>query len=205
MVATNVANASTPGYVRRSVQVSENVLAGSTAGVRSDGVSRSQNQSLTAERRNLTSDLAQADVLSSTGRTISSMVGDTAEGTGLFKAFGNFESALSNLALSPESGADASAVLTSANAIIQEFHNLSQMTVSLRTEADREISQGRDIVNTALQTIETLNGRISGIDRTTGEAAVSAGWNGQAARVQYVIIFRPGPDSRKRCTFRIVR
>ena len=171
MVATNVANASTPGYVRRTVQVSENVLAGSTAGVRSDGIGRSQNEALTAERRSLTSDLAQADVLSSTWRTISSMVGDTAEGTGLFKAFGSFESALSNLALSPESGADASAVLNSANAIIREFHSLSQMTVSLRTEADREIGQGRDIVNSALKTIETLNGQLSGIDRTTGEAA----------------------------------
>ncbi len=171
MVATNVANASTPGYVRRSVQVSENVLAGSTAGVRSDGIGRSQNEALTTERRNLTSDLAQADVLSSTWRTISSMVGDTAEGTGLFKSFGDFESALSNLALSPESGADASAVLSSANAIVNEFHNLSQMAVSLRTEADREIGQGRDIVNSALKTIETLNGQLSGMDRTTGAAA----------------------------------
>ncbi|MFT5932212.1 MAG: flagellar hook-associated protein 1 FlgK [Hyphomonas sp.] len=171
MVATNVANASTPGYVRRSVQVSENVLAGRTAGVRTDGIARSQNQSLTAERRNLTSDLAQADVLSSTWRTISSTVGDTAEGTGLFKAFGDFESALSNLALSPESGADASAVLSSANAIINQFHSLSQMAVILRTEADREIGQGRDIVNSALKTIEKLNGQLSGMDRTTGEAA----------------------------------
>lgn len=171
MVATNVANASTPGYVRRSLEVSEKILGGSTAGVQSDGVSRSENQSLTAERRNLTSDLAQADVLSSTWQTISSMIGDTAEGTGLFKSFGDFETALSNLALTPESGADAATVLSSANAIVTEFHDLSQMVVSLRTEADREIGQGRDIVNSALKTIETLNSQLSGMDRTTGAAA----------------------------------
>jgi len=171
MVATNVANASTPGYVRRSLEVSEKILGGSTAGVQSDGVSRSENQSLTAERRNLTSDLAQADVLSSTWQTISSMIGDTAEGTGLFKSFGDFETALSNLALTPESGADAATVLSSANAIVTEFHDLSQMVVSLRTEADREIGYGRDIVNSALKTIETLNSQLSGMDRTTGAAA----------------------------------
>tara|TARA_R110000787_G_scaffold4726_9_gene17916 strand:+ start:26279 stop:27727 length:1449 start_codon:yes stop_codon:yes gene_type:complete len=171
VVATNVANASTPGYVRRSVLLSENVVAGSTSGVRTDGIGRSQNEAITAERRGLTSDLAQADVLSSTWRTISSYVGDSADGDGLFKSFANFESALSNLALTPESGADASVVLNSANAIVNEFHSLSQLAVSLRTEADREIAQGRDVVNSALKTIEQLNGKISGMDRTTGEAA----------------------------------
>jgi flagellar hook-associated protein 1 FlgK len=171
VVATNVANASTPGYVRRSVLLAENVVAGSTSGVRTDGIARSQNEAITAERRNLTSDLAQSDVLSSTWRTISSRVGDTADGNGLFRTFANFESALSNLALTPESSADASVVLNSAKAIVQEFHSLSQLAVGLRTEADREIAQGRDVVNSALKTIEQLNGKISSMDRTTGEAA----------------------------------
>jgi flagellar hook-associated protein 1 len=171
VVATNVANASTAGYVRRSVAISENIVAGATAGVRTDGITRTQNQALTAERRNMTSDLAQSDVLSSTWRSISSAVGNTADGNGLFKAFGDFESALSNLALSPESGADAAVVLNSAKVITQQFHSLSSLAVSLRTEADREIGQGTDVVNAALKTIEQLNGRLSGIDRTSGEAA----------------------------------
>ena len=68
VVATNVANASTPGYVRRSVLLSENVVAGSTSGVRTDGIGRSQNEAITAERRGLTSDLATAMVCSRVSR-----------------------------------------------------------------------------------------------------------------------------------------
>ncbi len=170
-VATNVANASTAGYVRRSLVLSENIVAGGSAGVRSDGIVRNQNEALTVERRGLSSDLAQADLLTSTWKTISVQVGDTENGDGLFKAFSEFESALSNLALSPESGADASVVVNSAKSIAQEFHDLSNMTIALRTEADREIARGVDTVNAALKTIEKLNGSIAKSNRTSNEAA----------------------------------
>lgn len=170
-VATNVANATTAGYVRRSIVLSENLAGGIPAGVRSDGIARSQNEALTAERRSLSSDLAQADLLTSTWKTISVQAGDTENGDGLFMAFAEFESALSNLALSPESSADASVVVNSATSIVQEFHDLSQMTNALRTESDREIAKGVDIVNSALKTIEQLNGSISRANRTSNEAA----------------------------------
>jgi len=171
IAATNVSNASTPGYVSRTLVVSEKRVGDSSAGVQAIGISRSQNYALTAERRSLTSDYAQADMLTSTWKTISSRIGDSSEGTGLFKAFSGFESTLSDLALSPESSSNASAVLRSAKSIAQEFHDLSQMVDSLRAEADHEIANGVDIVNTALQTIQDLNGRLSSIDRSSSQAA----------------------------------
>ena len=66
VVADNVANATTEGYVRRSVNISENLLAGQTAGVRSDGVSRSEDARLNSELRLTTSDMSQASVMAST-------------------------------------------------------------------------------------------------------------------------------------------
>lgn len=171
IAATNVANASTPGYVSRSLVVAEKRVGDSSAGVQAIGISRSQNDALTAERRSLTSDYAQADMLTSTWKTISAQIGDSSEGTGLFKAFSSFESNLTDLALSPESSSNSSAVLSSAKSIVQEFHDLSQMVDSLRAEADREIGNGVDIVNSALKTIEGINGRLSSIDRTSSQAA----------------------------------
>ncbi|KCZ92216.1 flagellar hook-associated protein FlgK [Hyphomonas johnsonii] len=171
IVAANVANASTPGYVSRSVLLAENVLAGNSAGVRSVGIGRSQNDAITNERRSLTSDLAQADMLTSTWRTISARVGNSAEGNGLFKTFADFESSLSSLALSPESSTDASAVLNAAKSIVNEFHGLSQLASDLRYAADQEIVRGRDVVNSALKGIEAINGRIASINRTSSEAA----------------------------------
>ena len=65
LVATNVANASTPGYVRRALTVSETILGAQTAGVQVEGIDRSTNARLTSERRLLASDFAQAEILSS--------------------------------------------------------------------------------------------------------------------------------------------
>lgn len=171
IVATNVANSTTAGYVRRSLIVSENILGGETIGVKSLGVSRSQDEALSAERRSLGSDMSQADLLASTWSTISSRVGDTADGASLFGKFSDFETALSNFAVSPESGSDMAAVYQAANSIVQEFNGLSDFATSLRAKADREIADGVDIVNSSLKGIEDINAKLAKLDRTSGQAA----------------------------------
>lgn len=171
IVATNVANATTPGYVRRSVTLSESVLAGNTAGVRSDGIGRVSDMAIKTQRRELTSGMAQASVMSSTWQALSTRIGDTFSGTGLFQRFASFETTLSQAVTSPESPTAAAAVLEAARGITRELNNLSEMVISQRAEADREIQDGVGVVNNALTQIEQLNKRLSGIDRTSGEAA----------------------------------
>jgi len=171
VVATNVANSTTAGYVRRSLIVAENILGGNTAGVRSGGITRSQDEVVSAERRSLGSDLSQADLLASTWNTISTRVGDKADGASLFSKFSGFEAALSNLAVSPESGSDMSAVYQAADSIVKEFNSLSDLATSLRSEADREIADGVNTVNSALKGIEDINAKLAKIDRTSGQAA----------------------------------
>jgi flagellar hook-associated protein 1 FlgK len=171
IVATNVANATTPGYVRRSVTLSEMVLGGKTVGVRSDGIGRISDTAIKAQRRELTSDLSQASVLSATWKTLSARIGDTASGTGLFKNFSDFETALSRAVSSPESPTAAAGLLEAARGITRELNNLSEMVEIQRAESDREIANGVDVVNAALKKVQDLNTRLSGINRTTGEAA----------------------------------
>ena len=171
VVATNVANSTTAGYVRRSLVVAENILGGASAGVRSLGVTRAQDEILSAERRTLGSDMSQADLLASTWNTISTRVGSTADGTSLFSKFSAFEAALANLAVSPESGSDMAATYQAAVEIVQEFNSLSDFAASIRSEADREIADGVNIVNSALKGIEEINGKLAKIDRTSGQAA----------------------------------
>jgi len=171
VVATNVSNSTTAGYVRRSLVVAENILGGNSAGVRSVGITRAGDEALSAERRSLGSDLSQADLFASTWSTISARVGNTADGSGLFGLFSNFESALSNLAISPESGSDMTATLQAASSLVKEFNALSDFATSLRAETDHEIAIGVDTVNAALKGIEELNGKIARIDRTSSQAA----------------------------------
>lgn len=171
VVATNVANASTPGYVRRSVSLSTALLGTQSAGVRSDGITRTADAEVKAQRRSLTTGLAQASVLASTWQSVANRVGSTADGTSLFKTFSNLESALSAAATTPESTSNLSAVLNAARAIAGELNSLSQFASRARIEADREIGQGVAAVNAALKQIESLNDRISSMDRTTAQAA----------------------------------
>jgi flagellar hook-associated protein 1 FlgK len=171
IVATNVANSTTIGYVSRSLILSENIVGGASAGVMSLGVARSVNEGLSAERRALGSDLSQADMLASTWSTISSRIGNTTDSYGLFSLFSDFETALSNLANSPESGADMSAVYQSATSLVKEFHDLYNFTVSMRSDTDAQIAEGVETVNAALRGIEEINGKIAKIDRTSEQAA----------------------------------
>ncbi len=170
-VASNVANASTAGYVRRSVSISEVIVGSQSAGVKSDGITRAADTAIKAQRREVGSDLAQSELLAATWRTLSARVGDTADGRGLFGAFAGFEAALSRAALSPESTAEAAALLDSAMAVATELNGLSRLTQELRIEADRDIAEGVTVVNRALRQIEDLNRRLAGIDRTTAQAA----------------------------------
>lgn len=171
IVATNVANASTPGYVRRSVLLSETILGGRTSGVTSTGIARSADAGLTAERRTLSSDVAQSSLMASTWQVLSSRLGDSVDGSGLFSKFSKFEAALSASVTSPESGTQLAALLDSASAVVRELNSLSSVVSQQRSEADREIADGVAIVNDALKTIEKLNGLLAGMDRSTSQAA----------------------------------
>ncbi|ABI77175.1 flagellar hook-associated protein FlgK [Hyphomonas neptunium ATCC 15444] len=171
IVATNVANASTPGYVRRSLVVGELVNGSQTAGVMANGVARAGDDAIKAQRRELTSDVAQATVLASTWQTISQRVGNTSSGGGLFRSFSNFETALSAAVTSPESTANGSALLDAAKSVARELNSLSEYGAQARAEADSEIAQGVETVNTALKQVQDLNKRIASIDRTSEQAA----------------------------------
>ena len=170
-VASNIANASTPGYVRRAVSISESLTGGQTTGVRSDGIIRSNNDTLTRERLGLSSDLAQSNILSSAWQTISRQIGDTIDGDGLFNAFSRFADTLSTAALSPESNTGLTALLNAAKSVTNQLNSLASSVGQLRSDTDADISDGVDQVNRSLVAIEDLNKRIAGIDRRTNQAA----------------------------------
>jgi flagellar hook-associated protein 1 FlgK len=89
----------------------------------------------------------------------------------LFKTFADFETALSRAVATPESTSAAAGLLQAAQNITDELNSLSDMVTTQRAEADREIGNGVDVVNSALKEVERLNGRLSGINRNSSEAA----------------------------------
>ncbi len=171
-VATNVANAATPGYVRRSVSVSETIAGQQTTGVTSNGIIRAGNEILSGERRELSSDLSQSNVLSSAWASLSTSLGDTSDGPGLFNSISDFESAMTVAATSPESTSAAASLLNTANGVTKQFNDLSTAAVDMRRAADGEIASGVDTVNAALLQIQELNADIASVDPKSSQAAV---------------------------------
>jgi flagellar hook-associated protein 1 FlgK len=170
-VAANVANATTPGYVRRSLSVSETIHDGQSSGLRVVATERAQDGVIKSQRRAVTSDAAQATFLSQSWKALSVRLGSTADGTGLFKSFSDLDTALTRAATAPESAINLNQVLVTAKSVIQELGGLSNFTRSMRAEADREIAAGVGNVNAALKEIETLNRRLAGMDRSSAQAA----------------------------------
>ncbi len=170
-MATNIANASTPGYVRRALSIGENLLGGQTVGAQSEGVIRSGFDTLTRERLSLSSDLAQSNILTSAWQSISRQLGDSLNEDGLFQAFSTFETALSNAATTPESSASLTNLFNAAEGLTQEFNTLSRDIAELRSETDREIAQNVNSVNNALSRIEDLNTQLAGTPPNTNKAS----------------------------------
>lgn len=171
LVATNVANATTPGYVRRALTVSETILGSDTAGVQITGIDRSTNERLTSERRLLASDYAQAEILSASWSSLSQRIGEDVDSSALFQNLTAFETALQDAALSPESPTHANQVVSSAKNLITEFNALADLISQRRFQAEQDITSSIEIVNASLVEIENLNRSIASIDRSTSQAA----------------------------------
>ncbi|MEO1304486.1 MAG: flagellar hook-associated protein FlgK [Pseudomonadota bacterium] len=171
LVAQNIANASTPGYVRRSLTVSETIVGGNTAGVQVISVDRALDTNLTNERRRLGSDMAQSDILSETWASLSRRIGDDPQSSTLFQHISALDNAFKNAAQSPESTTHANEIIRAANNLTGEFNSLSTLISTERLRADQDIAATIDNLNAMLKQVEELNGAIAKVDRTTSQAA----------------------------------
>lgn len=160
-VSNNVANALTPGYARREISVSENVVNGRGNGVNVNGVVRSTDQALTTDRR-LAEGLAGRDqTIASAYQSFNSALGEPGDSFSLFSQFQNLETTLRSLSQTPESQPLQAQLLDSAKALTSSFHQLSTQAQSAREKADAQIATEVDNINSALKSIEQLNQSIS--------------------------------------------
>ena len=161
VVSSNIANALTPGYARREVGVSEQVVGGRGAGVSIDGVRRAENQALTNDRRAAEGAFGREQTVASTYASFNSALGEPGDGYSLFAQYQNFETALRSLSQTPESQASQTQVLDAAKSLTTTLNQLSADAQTTRRDADAEIARQVASVNDALKQIEKLNRDIS--------------------------------------------
>lgn len=161
VVSNNVANALTPGYARRDVDVGERVIAGKGAGVTVNGITRAQDKSLTFDRRIAESAASRDQEIAAANIKLNSALGEPGDAFSLFAQYQGLESSLRSLALTPESIPLQSQVLDAAKALTTRFNQLTTQTQTMRSDADAKIAQQVNTVNANLTQIEKLNLQIS--------------------------------------------
>ena len=163
VTANNVANASTPGYDRETVNLAEaipqsNGAATVGAGVVVNGISRAFSQAAANQLNTSQSSLGQLNALQSYSNQIDNLFGTTAGG--LSTALQNFYSGFSNVANNPTSTASRQALIGQAQGVANSFQNASGELNALNTDVNSRISSDVTQINSIAKAISLLNNQI---------------------------------------------
>jgi flagellar hook-associated protein 1 FlgK len=163
VTSNNVANASTPGYDRESVILTEaipqsNGSATVGAGVVVAGISRAYSQAAANQLNTSQSSLGQLSALQNYSTQIDNLFGTTAGG--LSTALQSFYSAFSDVANNPTSTASRQALLGQAQSVAGSFQNASGELSTLNTDVNSRITADVTQINSLASAISTLNKQI---------------------------------------------
>ncbi|WP_339113759.1 flagellar hook-associated protein FlgK [Thioclava sp. GXIMD2076] len=160
VVSSNVANAMTEGYGRRTVETSAVSSGGVGYGVKIDGISRQVNESLLQDRRLADAAAGEASVTADFYASVEDMIGDPTDANSLSAKMASFESALVEAASSPDSTGRLTTVVNTAKAVAEQLNSMSDEINDIRLSADKQIANQVDLLNTTLNQVDDLNDEI---------------------------------------------
>ncbi|MFL9499369.1 flagellar hook-associated protein FlgK [Rhodopseudomonas palustris] len=176
LVSSNVANAETPGYVRKTVNQSA-VNAGETGtSVKVVGVDRQLDDYILAQLRTETSGGAYASLRSDFLKQLQGLFGDPNSTGTLENSYNGLTTALQALATSPDSTSARIAVLNAAQAISSNLNSTSNGIQTLRAGCETGIADAVTTANNLMQQIANINTHIQAnpLGGTSTDAATSA-------------------------------
>jgi flagellar hook-associated protein 1 FlgK len=163
-IANNVANAMTPGFGKRTTELSSLALGGYGSGVRVTGTYRAENPFLTAERRGMDAALGAAGTRSDTYERIMAAVGEPGGDNALSTLATALETTLMSVTASPQSMTKLTDAVTAAKNLAAAVNRVGDENIRLRTEADAEIGRQVTFLNDALHAIDDINKKIATLE-----------------------------------------
>ena len=138
VIAGNVANANTPGYVDETVTPVE-VASGGSGGssVDSSGINRNLNALLQSQLWTESSGGSYADTAAQIYQQLQQIYGTPGSSSSFDAVYNNFTSALQALSTSPSSYSNQAAVIGAAQALTQSLNGMTTGIQQLRREADQ--------------------------------------------------------------------
>lgn len=167
-LSSNVANAGTPGYNRRSISVIDSLGVNSTY-ARDGQLTRAFNLSLQAHYTRATAESGFSSVKASFLDRVQTLFGKPGTIGSIDSAYTAFETALAAVATSPESYANRAELVAKAEAMAGTLNRLTGNIQALRQEIEAQLANSVQTINSQLQSLERVNSRLSdqGIDPTS--------------------------------------
>ena len=157
VVSANVANANTPGYATRELEVSSQYLGGSPGGVQVKGVLRNVDQAVVSDRVLADAGMGHDSAVARFLNQLEGILGTPEDAHSLSGRLAQFEATLVEASSRPDSEARLNAVLDAAQDLVSHVNDATSGIQQERMLADRSIGQQVTSLNEGLKRIETLN------------------------------------------------
>ena len=171
LVSSNVANAETPGYVKKTL----NQVAGTTgefgSSVLINGVNRQLDQYLQTQLRTENSGASYSAVRSTYLANLQNVYGNPDESGTIENAFNTLLTAMQNLSTSPDSQSARIGAVAAAQAMAQQLNSTTQGIQNLRANAESGINDSVISANNAMARIAAINVQLQNNGQTDASTA----------------------------------
>ncbi|MGH6642666.1 MAG: flagellar hook-associated protein FlgK [Bradyrhizobium sp.] len=171
LVSSNVANAETPGYVRKTV----NQVAGTTgefgSSVLINGVNRQLDQYLQTQLRTENSGASYADIRATYLANLQNVYGNPDDSGTIENAFNTLLTAMQGLSTSPDSQSARIGAVAAAQALAQQLNSTTQGIQNLRANAETGINDSVITANNAMAQIAAINIKLQNNGQTDASTA----------------------------------
>jgi flagellar hook-associated protein 1 FlgK len=171
IISSNIANASTPGYVSESINQSELPTGGAGAAVKVSGITRVLDSYVQTQLRTENAGGGYADQISNVLTQLQNVYGTPGGQGTLETAYSNLTTAVQALSANSGSYSAQTGVVTAAQNMAQQLNSTSQGIQALRTSVQLDISSSVAAANTAMKQIANLNTQLQGMSTSDPGAA----------------------------------
>jgi flagellar hook-associated protein 1 FlgK len=170
VVSSNLSNALTDGYGKRTVSLSSVQVGDMGGGVRVDAINRFVDAGILADRRLADASLNGQERSAGMLMRLQEALGGPDNASGIVSRLAEFERALISASSDPASETRLANVVSRLQDVTATLQQNTKSVQSLRQEADASIGRDVGVINRALLQVEQLNGdilRISGSGNDT--------------------------------------
>lgn len=169
VVSQNVANAGTPGYVRRTVSNVDSV-SGSTVGVSNPNVQRLLDRIVQHQLLQESSGAAYTSARAEVFASLDKLYGAPGSATALDSMYSKFTSSLQALQNDPSSYTNRTAVIDAASQLANRLRGLSEGVQQQRAQTEAGIGAAVTRTNELLEQLTDVNARIVNAQQSSGTA-----------------------------------